>query len=264
MVMCEKENNEYMYDDLKEKRVVITGGAGGIGFATAQRFVDEGSDVVILDCNQEALGRALSEAPKLKGSVWADVSKPDEISAAFEKVDDILGGIDILISNAGISVRKPFIDIDYRQWSKVLRVNLDGMFLCARESVKRMLKQNSGVILFTASTNGFEGHPYYTDYNASKSGVINLAKTIALECAPWLRANAVCPGYVLTPMQKAEYTSDMLDAVNARIPMGRHAEPQEVAALFAFLASSEAQYITGTTIAIDGGETAGQYIPMAE
>ncbi len=253
-----------MYDDLKDKRVVITGGASGIGYAAARRFIKEGCKVVILDCNQEALDTALSEMPKLNGGVWADVSKPDDIEAAFRKVDELMGGIDILISNAGISVRKPFVDIDYAQWSKVLRVNLDGMFLCTKEALKRMKKQGSGVILFTASTNGFEGYPYYTDYNASKSGVINLAKTIALECAPWLRINAICPGYVLTPMQKAEYTPEMLDAVNARIPLGRHAEPEEIAALFAFLASSEAKYITGTTITIDGGETAGTYIPMVE
>ncbi len=253
-----------MYDDLKDKRVVITGGASGIGYAAARRFIKEGCKVVILDCNQEALDTALSEMPKLNGGVWADVSKPDDIEAAFRKVDELMGGIDILISNAGISVRKPFVDIDYAQWSKVLRVNLDGMFLCTKEALKRMKKQGSGVILFTASTNGFEGYPYYTDYNASKSGVINLAKTIALECAPWLRINAICPGYVLTPMQKAEYTPEMLDAVNARIPLGRHAEPEEIAALFAFLASSEAKYITGTTITIDGGETAGTYIPIVE
>ena len=253
-----------MYTDLEDKCVVITGGASGIGYATAGRFIDEGCKVVILDSNQQALDKALSEITSLSDGVCADVSIADDVVTAFKKIDTIMGGVDILIANAGISVRKPFVDIDYSQWSKVLRVNLDGMFLCAREAVKRMRKQQSGVILFTASTNGFAGYPYYTDYNASKSGVINLAKTIALECAPWLRTNAICPGYVLTPMQKAEYTPEMLDAVNARIPMGRHAEPEEIAALFAFLASAEAKYITGTTIVIDGGETAGTYIPMEE
>jgi NAD(P)-dependent dehydrogenase (short-subunit alcohol dehydrogenase family) len=251
-----------MYDDLKGKRVVITGGASGIGFATAGRFISEGCRVVILDSNREALDGALSEMPGLRGGVCADVSHPDDVGAAFQKVDGLMAGVDILISNAGISVRKPFVEIDYPQWSNVLRVNLDGMFLCAKEAVTRMKKQRSGVILFTGSTNGFYGHPYYTDYNASKAGVINLTKTIALECAPWLRVNAVCPGYVLTPMQKAEYTPQMLEDVNTKIPLKRHAEPEEIAALFAFLASSEARCITGTTIAIDGGETAGQYIPM--
>ena len=101
--------------------------------------------------------------------------------------------------------------------------------------------------------------PLYAAYNASKAGVILLAKTLALEYAPWLRINAVCPGYVLTPMQEAEYTPEMLEAVNRTIPMRRHAKPEEIAALFAFLASDEAKYITGQCIVIDGGETAGRY-----
>jgi meso-butanediol dehydrogenase/(S,S)-butanediol dehydrogenase/diacetyl reductase len=260
----DSKRKKTMYDDLKDKRVVVTGGASGIGYATASRFVNESSKVVILDNNQEALDNARSQLPPLTGGVCADVSSPDEIEAAFKEVDEIMGGIDILISNAGISVRRPFVKIDYDQWSKVLRINLDGMFLCAKAAIERMKPQRSGVILFTASTNGFAGYPYYADYNASKSAVINLTKTIAMECAPWLRINSICPGYVLTPMQKAEYTAEMLDAVNARIPMGRHADPEEIAALFAFLASSEAKYITGTAVTVDGGESLGLYIPMEE
>ena len=119
-----------------------------------------------------------------------------------------------------------------------------------------MAAQGSGVVLFTSSTNGLDGHPLYADYNASKAGINLLMKTIALEHAPWLRSNAVCPGYVLTPMQQSEYTPEMLEAVNRQIPMGRHARPDEIAALFAFLASDEAAYITGQCISIDGGETA--------
>jgi NAD(P)-dependent dehydrogenase (short-subunit alcohol dehydrogenase family) len=118
------------------------------------------------------------------------------------------------------------------------------MFLCAKEAIKRMKKQQSDVVLFTASTNGLEGHPLYADYNASKAGVILLAKTLALEFAPWLRVNAVCPGYVLTPMQKAEYTPEMLETVNSEIPLNRHAAPEEIAGLFAFLSSEEALYMT--------------------
>ena len=117
----------------------------------------------------------------------------------------------------------------------------------------------SGVVLFTASTNGLEGHPFYADYNASKAGVIVLAKTLALEFAPWLRANAVCPGYVLTEMQQAEYTPDALEKLNEEIPLGRHARTEEVADLFVFLASERASFITGQAIAIDGGETAGLF-----
>jgi NAD(P)-dependent dehydrogenase (short-subunit alcohol dehydrogenase family) len=115
---------------------------------------------------------------------------------------------------------------------------------------------DEGAILMTASTNGLSGHANYADYNASKAGVILLARTMARELAPRIRVNAVCPGYVLTPMQRAEYTDEMLAAVNDGIPMRRHAEPDEIAALFAFLASDDAAYITGAAIAIDGGETA--------
>ena len=253
-----------IYKDLEGKRVAITGGASGIGFATAQRFVAEKSKVFIIDWDQEALDKAAVEIPELVGGVLADVSNPKDVEQAFKQVDELLGGLDILISNAGVSFRNPFLEIDYEQWSKVLRINLDGMFLYSKEAIARMKKQRSGVVLLTASTNGMEGHSYYADYNSSKAGVMLLAKTLALEFAPWLRVNAICPGYVLTPMQKAEYTPEMLKEVNAKIPLQRHADPSEVAGLFAFLASKEATYITGTTIAIDGGETAGPYSPMDE
>ena len=113
---------------------------------------------------------------------------------------------------------------------------------------RRMVAGDGGVILMTASTNGLTGHEYYADYNASKAGVILLARTMALELAPKVRVNAVCPGYVLTAMQKAEYTPEMLEHVNAAIPLGRHAKPEELAALYAFLASEEGAYFTGAVI----------------
>lgn len=244
------------FDDLKGKRVVVTGGASGIGLATAQRFTLEGAKVVIFDVNENAIKEVLISNPSFAGAVKVDVGSEEDVLKGFEKVDELIGGIDILVSNAGISIRKPFIEIGYDQWRKVMDTNLGGMFLCSKEAIKRMEKQKSGVILFTASTNGMQGHPFYADYNASKAGVILLAKTIALEYAPWLRVNAICPGYVMTPMQKAEYTEEMFAVVNEGIPIKRHAEPEEVAALFAFLASSDAAYITGQFIPIDGGETA--------
>jgi NAD(P)-dependent dehydrogenase (short-subunit alcohol dehydrogenase family) len=120
-----------------------------------------------------------------------------------------------------------------------------------------MMENRGGVILNMASTNGIVGHLYYADYNATKAGVIELTKSMALELAPKVRVNAVAPGYVLTPMQRAEYTDEMLEAVNRKIPLGRHAQPEEIAGLFAFLASDDAAYMTGSVYVIDGGETAG-------
>lgn len=248
-----------LYEDLKGKRVLVTGAASGIGFATAKRFADEGAKVFVVDYNEKATMQVMMENPDFAGYCCADVSKESDVISAFKKMDQELGGIDVLISNAGISIRSDFVDITYDQWKKVIDINLNGMFLCAREAAKRMTEQKSGVILMTASTNGTEGHRWYTDYNASKAGVILLTKSMALELAPNIRVNCVCPGYVLTPMQKAEYTEEMLAKVNEGIPMKRHAEPEEIGALYAFLASSEARYITGADIRIDGGETAGLY-----
>ena len=244
------------YPDLKGKRVVVTGGASGIGYATVERFIEEGAKVVIFDISAEALTEAQKSLPEIVGGVKVDVADEKGVADAFLEMDKLLDGIDILISNAGISVRNLFKDTDYAQWQRVMDINLGGMYLCSKEAIKRMEKQQSGVVLFTASNNGMEGRPYYVDYNASKAGVISLTKTLALECAPWLRVNSICPGYVLTPMQQAEYTQEAIDKLNEAIPLGRHAQPSEVAALFAFLASDDAQYITGTFIPIDGGETA--------
>jgi len=248
-----------MYGDLRDKKVMVTGAASGIGFATARRFADEGSKVFIVDYNETATLKVMKDNPDFAGCCCADVSKENDVVSAFAKMDDELGGIDVLVSNAGISIRSDFIDITYEQWKKVMDINLNGMFLCAREAARRMCSRKSGVILMTASTNGTEGHRWYTDYNASKAGVILLTKSMALELAPYVRVNCVCPGYVLTPMQKAEYTEEMLAKVNEGIPMKRHAEPEEIGALYAFLASHEARYITGADIRIDGGETAGLF-----
>lgn len=244
------------YPDLQNKRVVVTGGASGIGMATARRFISEGAKVVVFDINEAAFQAAKDALPGLAGIVKVDVSSEESVRNGFLEVDRILGGIDVLISNAGISIRNKFVDTNFAQWKKVLGINLDGMYLCCKEAVDRMMPQKSGVILMTASNNGMNAHPFYTDYNVSKAGVILLGRTVALECAPYIRVNSVCPGYVLTPMQRAEYTDEMLAVVNEGIPMKRHAEPEEVAALYAFLASDQAQYITGQHIPIDGGETA--------
>jgi meso-butanediol dehydrogenase/(S,S)-butanediol dehydrogenase/diacetyl reductase len=163
----------------------------------------------------------------------------------------------VLINNAGISIRHDFLDITPKEWDEVLGVNLTGVFHVAQTAARHMVSQGSGVILNTASTGGSTGYPHYADYCASKGGVIALTQTMALELAPVVRVNAISPGYVLTPMQRAEYSDAMLDAVNRKIPLGRHAKPEEIGALFAYLASEDAAFATGQVYVMDGAETTG-------
>jgi meso-butanediol dehydrogenase/(S,S)-butanediol dehydrogenase/diacetyl reductase len=242
---------------LKAKRVLITGGASGIGAATAARFLEEGSVVCVLDRDAEARRKILHGLPGLTGALDADVSNLSEVQTAFEAAIRLMGGVDVLVNNAGISIRHNFLDITREEWERVIAVNLTGMFYVAQMAARHMMKQGGGVILQTASTNGIVGQPYYADYNASKAGVIELTKSMALELAPTIRVCAIAPGYVMTPMQRAEYTEEMFAALNAKLPLRRHAQPEEIAALFVFLASDDAQYITGHVYTIDGAEIAG-------
>ena len=242
---------------LINKRVLITGGASGIGAATAARFLEEGSSVCVLDRDAKSREQIQKQLPKLAATLGADVSNLEEVQSAFDEAVRIMGGVDVLVNNAGISIRHDFLKITPEEWDKVLAVNLTGVFYVAQIAARHMWERGSGVILQTASTNGLVGQPYYADYNATKAGVIELTKTMALELAPRVRVCAVAPGYVLTPMQRAEYTDAMLEEVNRKIPLRRHAKPEEIAALFAFLASDDAAYITGQVYTIDGAETAG-------
>ncbi|HUJ41358.1 MAG TPA: SDR family oxidoreductase [Candidatus Acidoferrales bacterium] len=242
---------------LTGKRVLITGGASGIGAATAARFLEEGARVCVLDRDAAARERIARELPGLAGAIAGDVGRLEDVQRAFGEAVKRMGGVDVLINNAGISIRHRFLDITAEEWDRVMAVNLTGVFYVAQAAARHMMERGSGVILQTASTNGMFGHPFYADYNATKAGVIELTKSMALELAPRVRVNAIAPGYVLTPMQRAEYTDEMLEAVNQKLPLRRHAKPEEIAGLFAYLASEDAEYLTGQVIVMDGGETAG-------
>ena len=242
---------------LKSKRVLITGGASGIGAATTARFLEEGAQVSILDRDAKACESIRHQLPAISETIIADVADRMQVAAAFAQAVHTMGAVDVLINNAGISMRHNFLEITPEEWDRVIAVNLTGVFYVAQTAARHMWQRGTGVILQTASTNVTVGQPYYADYNASKAGVIELTKTMALELAPKVRVCAIAPGYVLTPMQRAEYTDAMLEEVNQKIPLRRHARPEEIAALFAFLASDEAAYATGHVYTLDGGETTG-------
>jgi NAD(P)-dependent dehydrogenase (short-subunit alcohol dehydrogenase family) len=236
---------------LKNRSVVITGGASGIGKATAVRFLEEGSRVVVLDQDQAAMDRLAAERPEITGFVKADVADPQGIALAFAAIDNLVGQLDVLINNAGVSLRRDFTEILVEDWRKVMQVNLDGVFFVAQQAARRMLAGEGGVILNMGSTNGLVGYKRHAIYNTAKAGVIELTRCMALDLAPKVRVNVICPGFVQTPL--LTYPPSVADSV----PLKRLGRPEEIAALFAFLASDDAAFITGQAIVIDGGELAG-------
>lgn len=235
------------------RRVLVTGGASGIGAALVARFAADGDRLAVLDTDECALSAILDVELRLLG----DVADHESVDAAFAEIDRCWGGADVVFNNAGISIPDAFLDISLADWERVLAVNLTGVFLVAQRSARRMLAGNGGVIINLGSVSGMVGMPNYAGYNATKAGVIELTKTLALELAPRVRVNTICPGYVLTAMQEAEYTQAMLRERESRLPMNRLGTPAEIAALGAYLASPEAGFITGQSFVIDGGETAG-------
>jgi NAD(P)-dependent dehydrogenase (short-subunit alcohol dehydrogenase family) len=236
---------------LKNRSVVITGGASGIGKATAVRFLEEGSRVVVLDQDQAAMDRFAAERPEITGFVKADVADLQGVARAFAVIDNLVGQLDVLINNAGVSLRRDFTEILVEDWRKVMQVNLDGVFFVAQQAARRMLAGEGGVILNMGSTNGLVGYKRHAIYNTAKAGVIELTRCMALDLAPKVRVNVICPGFVQTPL--LTYPPSVADSV----PLKRLGRPEEIAALFAFLASQDAAFITGQAIVIDGGELAG-------
>jgi len=236
---------------LKNKSVLVTGGASGIGKATAVRFLEEGSRVVVLDRDQAGMDHFAAEQPEVTGFVQADVADPEDVARAFSVVDKLVSKLDVLINNAGISLRHSFLDIPVEDWHRLMRVDLDGVFFVAQQAARRMMAGEGGVILNMGSTNGLVGYRRHAIYNTAKAGVIELTRCMALDLAPKVRVNAICPGFVQTPLLTYPPT------VAASVPLKRLGRPEEIAALFAFLASEEAAFITGQAIVIDGGELVG-------
>ena len=242
---------------LAGKRVIITGGSTGIGAAIARRFLDEGAKVCVWCRNKNNAAAIGAELPALSDIVCVDVAEPAQVDVAFPRSVQALGGLDVMICNAGISVRRDFIDIDRADFDRVMRVNVHGVFYPSQLAARHMMKGDGGAILITASTAGVVGYRHYSDYNASKGAVLAMMRTMAIELAPKVRVNAINPGYTSTPMQDAEYSPAMLRKVNDIIPMGRHGRPEEIAGLYVYLASDEAAYASGGIFTFDGAESVG-------
>jgi 3-oxoacyl-[acyl-carrier protein] reductase len=246
---------------LRDKGVLITGGSRGIGKATVERFLDEGARVVTCARDAAELDRTVQELSP-RGSVQGipcDVSQPDEVARLVDAADAALGGIDILINNAGIAWEQDFLTMTVEEWDRLLAVNLRGAFLVAQAVARTMVSRaRGGAIVNMSSTNGLVGENRYAHYDASKGGILQMTKTMALELGKHgIRVNAVCPGYIQTPMSEAIDDPAFVAAyVRDKIPLGRVGRPEDVAAAYAYLASDDAAFIHGTGLVIDGGQLA--------
>ena len=238
---------------------LVTGGNRGIGKSCIEEFAKAGLNVVINYCHhkEEAINLAntIKETYNVEAiAIQCDVSKEEEVEKMVNEILDKFGGIDILVNNAGVSRDSLLLDKNMKEFRRVLDVNLIGTYLCSREVGKVMLNNKKGKIINISSSNALDTYyPESCDYDASKAGVISLTHNFALEFAPFIQVNCVCPGWVKTDMNKG-LSIDQIKEEKKKILLGRFAEAEEIAKVVAFLASSKASYINDSIIRVDGGK----------
>lgn len=241
---------------LQNKVAVITGGASGIGAATARLFVKEGAKVVLVDLNEEK-GKAFEAELKEQNAealfIKANITSEEEVANVFKQTLQTFGKVDVVFNNAGIGRVHSSHDLEYAEWRNTVNVDLDGVFLVAREAIREFLKADGGVIVNTASMYGWVGSPGSAAYNAAKGGVINLTRSLALEYAEQnIRVNALCPGFIDTPIIPEESK----EALRFMTPMKRLGKDEEMAKAVLFMSSDDSSFMTGNTLTVDGGYTA--------
>jgi NAD(P)-dependent dehydrogenase (short-subunit alcohol dehydrogenase family) len=250
--------------DFKGKKVLITGASRGIGFATAQEFTALGARVAINGRTEQSVATAIAEldagdrAVGVPGNVGSVEGCESIVTAAIKA----LGGLDVLVNNAGVIFELPIEKSDEAIWDETLNLNLKATFFCSRAAIPA-LRAARGAIVNTASVAGLQGFEGISVYCASKGGVVNLTRALAMELAPEIRVNCVCPGYVDTDMIRRDYIDLCDDPAEAEreaedeVPLKRIATPEEIAKAIVYLASGDARFITGVALPMDGGMSAG-------
>ena len=255
---------------IEGKVAVVTGGCSGIGLATVRRFVEEGAKVVIGDLN---VARGAEVVAELGGAdvatfVEVDVTDKDQVDGMFRTAKDTYGSVDIAFNNAGISPPEDdsILDTDLEAWELVQRVNLTSVYLCCKAALPYMLEQGKGSIINTASFVAVMGAATsQISYSASKGGVLSMSRELGVQFArDGVRVNALCPGPVNTPLLKELFAKDAERAARrlVHVPMGRFAEPEEMANAVLFLASDESSFITANTFLVDGGISGAYVTPL--
>jgi NAD(P)-dependent dehydrogenase (short-subunit alcohol dehydrogenase family) len=245
---------------------MVTGAANGIGRAIAERFLADGYAVVGVDTDRGQLEAVAGEVSNDRfAAAVADISNREQVAAAVHTAVDRFGRLDVLAANAAIADGQPFLEIDEQSWRRIIDVNINGTFFCIQEAAREIARAGKGAIVVTSSTNAWYVESNLAHYNASKGGVVALMRSAAIDLAQFgIRVNAVEPSMVKT--RAAFITQDPIGAADylKRVPMGRFAEPAEIAAAVAFLASDQASYITGQSIVLDGGLTLGIDMPLPQ
>ncbi len=246
---------------LDGKTAIITGAGRGIGKAISRKFLTEGACLLLCDIvpdRLESTARELSQYGTVH-SLPGDVTDAAYCAALVQRAKELFGELNILVNNAGIAVVRPFLEHTEDDWDRTLTVNLKSMFLLGQQAARLMVAQGKGgAIVNMASTNGHMGEARLAAYNASKAGVVLLTKTMAVELAKYnIRVNCVAPGFIQTELADDAWDdADFVKAYLQKIPLRRYGQPEEVANVFAFLASDEASFMTGDSVVIDGGQIA--------
>lgn len=243
------------------KTAIVTGAARGIGLATTQLLLEQGWQVAMIDRDLSELERACEPLSGVTG-VHCDVSQPDQVKRMITRVCKEFGGLDALINNAGVADFGPIEETGYDRWRTVMDTNLDGVFLCGQAAIPA-LKKSRGAIVNIASISGLRASTLRVAYGTSKAAVRQLTMQQAAELGEYgIRANCVAPGPVRTRLAMSVHTRDIIDAYHDAIPLNRYGSEREIAEVIVFLCSSKASYLTGQTIAVDGGfEATGVGLP---
>jgi NAD(P)-dependent dehydrogenase (short-subunit alcohol dehydrogenase family) len=252
----------------EQRNVIVTGGGRGIGEAVARRFAAEGADVLVLARTEAEVATVAESIRAGGGKAWhdvGDVSSSADVERIVSGAEARWGGrIDVLVNNAGVDHDCPFLEFPEQEWRRVLDVNLTGPFLCAQRVARTMANGDGGAIVHISSIDSMGADGTQVAYNASKAGLLGLNRTMALELAPrGIRSVVVNPGYVATPLTRnyvGERLYEYMTTRFARVPQGRMAQPDEIAASVLFLASDDARHITGIELTVDGGTTANLYV----
>jgi glucose 1-dehydrogenase len=241
---------------IEGKRAIVTGAASGIGLATAQRFAAEGARVAAADVNADGLAAAWADAGDGSVRTWVvDVADRDAVVRFVDEAAEWLGGVDILVNSAGTIGEGPTLDLAEDEWDRVVDINLKGSFLVSQAAGKHMRDAGGGAMVHVSSVAAEQANPYHPHYAASKGGIRQLTKALAVGLAEFnIRSNAVGPGPILTGMGAGEFMDEARkERLLKRVLRGRVGRPEDVAAAILFLASDEADFVTGTTLYVDGG-----------